>query len=86
MKKQEQQAKIDQVIKDYRHNPTHQDDVPESDGPTLKLFKSWRDDEPTEKQINYLARLGHAGEPPDTKGEACDLIAKILKTNGHTLI
>ena len=49
-----------------------------SDVPILPESENdWKDDLPTEAQLNYLKSLGYNGETPKTKGEASDLITII---------
>jgi hypothetical protein len=38
---------------------------------------SWRDDEPTSKQVSLLSRLG-CDSPPKSKGAAKDLISSLI--------
>lgn len=51
---------------------------------------SWKDKEPTEKQIAALINMRHAlgcetGEVPKTRGEASDEISKLQETILHNL-
>ena len=45
-----------------------------------KLHEYWRHIVPTEKQLAYLSILKYQGAPPQSKADARDLIAAILKT------
>ncbi len=38
--------------------------------------EQWRLDEPTQKQLDYLNKLGYTGNTPLTKGQASDLIER----------
>lgn len=43
------------------------------------LRKGWRSDPATDKQLQYLQRLGYSGEPPKSKAEAGRLIGDFTK-------
>jgi len=42
----------------------------------MSLYK----DQPTQKQLEFIKRLGYSGNSPKTKGDASDLIEKLLET------
>ncbi len=43
---------------------------------------NWRNDKITDGQAKAIRSMGWTGAIPGTKGEACDLIAKIKQKNG----
>lgn len=73
---------IDEVVRNFRLNPLHDNDVPTEwlTEPPPKLvggYLHWRDQPATDKQLAYLRILGHKTAAPMTKGEACDLIGEL---------
>ena len=38
----------------------------------------WKTNDPSEKQLSYLEKLGYTGEQPKTAGDASDLIDKLV--------
>ncbi len=72
---------IDRVIQNYQPHWHHDgDDISKWQPvifPQAISSRSWRNDDATEKQLNYLRFLGHVANKPMTKGTACDLIGEL---------
>jgi hypothetical protein len=48
--------------------------------------RNWRDDRPTDRQQEYLRALGYLGPEPVTKGQAHDLLDRILNGDRQATI
>jgi len=69
-------------------NDSDSDDSNESDSSGYdkphKDAKNWKGKKPTEKQTDYLEKLGYDGKIPDTRGGTSDLISELANDEGIT--